>query len=92
MIFNLYEAVLRGSGLVSTALDTSDSTLNVSFVNTPGSAFTIQGSDQDDTYVQIGLGLSVEINYKWDMQLDLDQKIASNGTGTILSGGLTYKF
>lgn len=92
MLANQYEAVLRGRGLVNIALSNSDSDLNVSFVGTPGSGFTVEGSDQDDIFGQIGVGLSVEINDRWDFHIDLDQQFSGDALGTLISGGLSYEF
>jgi autotransporter-associated beta strand protein len=92
MLANQYEAVLRGRALVNVALSNSDADLNASFVGTPGSGFTIEGSDQDDIFGQIGVGLSVEINDSWDFHIDLDQQFSGDALGTLISGGLSYEF
>lgn len=92
MLFNQHEAVLRGSALANFALQNTDSDLSVSFVNTPGSAFEIAGSDQDDVFGQVGVGLSVEINDSWDFHFDLEQQFSDSAMGTVIAGGLSYEF
>ncbi len=92
MIFNQYEAVLRGSALANFALVNTDSDLSVSFVNTANSGFEIAGSDQDDVFGQIGVGLSVEINKHWDFHFDIDQQFSDSAMGTVIAGSLSYEF
>lgn len=92
MFANQYEATFQARALANIAITESDSNLNVSFVGAPGTTFNIEGSDQDDLFGQIGLGLSVEINHKWDMHFSLDQQISDEALGTLLAAGLSYKF
>lgn len=92
MLANQYEATFQARALANVAISDSNSNLNVSFVGAPGTTFNIEGSDQDDAYAQLGLGLSVEINRSWDMHFNLDQQIASDALGTVFSAGLSYEF
>jgi autotransporter-associated beta strand protein len=92
MLFESYEATLQGRGLVNIALSNSDSEFNVAFVGDPATSLAIEGSDLDDVFGQIGVGLSVQINDNWDLHFDLDQQISSEALGTHLSAGLSYSF
>jgi autotransporter-associated beta strand protein len=92
MFANAIEATLQGRALVNFAIDNSDSSLNVSFVNTPGSNFAIEGTDQDDIFGQIGAGLALEINQNWDFHIDLDLQLSDEATAAVLAAGLRYEF
>lgn len=92
MIFNQHEATFQARALVNAAISNSDSTMNVSFVGAPGTTFQIEGSDQDDVFGQIGVGLTVQINDDWDMYFDIDQQFSSDALGTLVVGGLRYSF
>ena len=92
MFYNQYEATLQGRALADIAISDTDSDLNVSFVGAPGTGFSIEGTDQDDIFGQIGVGLSVELDDDWDLHLGIDQQFSDDAFGTVIAGGLSYSF
>lgn len=92
MFLNDFEATFQVRGQMNWALDNSDSNLNVSFVNTPGSNFQIEGSGQDDVYGQFGLGFAIDLNDTWYLHLNYDQQISDSATASLFSVGLSFNY
>ena len=89
---NPYAMSLRGRVLIDAPLTDETASLNVAFVDTPGSNFIIEGAEQDAVSAVFGIGIYVPLDSNSSLFVDFDQRLSSDGGASVLSGGLRYEF
>ncbi|MEM6854152.1 MAG: autotransporter domain-containing protein, partial [Planctomycetota bacterium] len=86
------EFIFQGRAMVGAALIDEQSNLDVAFVDTPGSGFTVEGAEASTVFGVVGVGLAMPLGERSHAFLNYDEEIGDEGSGSLISFGLRIVF
>ncbi len=91
-LFESIKTTFRGRALVNVALLDEQTDLDVAFVDTPGSDFSVEGVDSDNVFGVIGVGVSVPFSDTGYVFVDVDHQFGDRTSGSVLAAGFRLEF